>query len=351
MVLMSVLGRELSWIAPHVSKEIKGWRTLAEAIPDNRLRADALETLERERLNPEGAALFTALPRRRDLRLLRVLVAYQVALDFLDTISEQERADSLSYGLQLHRALVEALESPGDGISDYYAACPEQDDGGYLRALVEACRSGCAQLPGFLVVRRHATRAARELSVQVLNHQPEAQRTALLRSFARRELRGDGDTAWFERTAAASSTLGIYALLAMAVEPEVDGVEASAVDAAYHPWICLACTLLDCLVDQLDDERSGNHNYLTRYADPAKATDRIAEVVARSVCCSLKLHRGERHAVIVSAMVAMYLSKDVARRGTLKRSTRRIAASGGMLVRAQVPVLRVIRRAHGASSS
>jgi len=351
LALAGVMGREFGWVAPNVAKEIKEWRARAEAIPDERLRMEALETLDRERLNPEGAALFSALPRRRDLGLLRLLVAYQVALDFLDTISERAMANSLAHGMQMHRALVEALDPTGGCLSDYYAVRPEEDDGGYLRALVETCRSGCAELPGFLVVRGHATRAARELSVQVLNHQPEDLRTVLLQGFASRDLRPDPYTTWFERTAAASSTLGIYALLALAVEPQVDAAEAAAVDAAYHPWICLACTLLDCYVDQVDDARSGNHNYLSRYIDAASATDRLCWIVARSVERSLELERGERHAVIVSAMAAMYLSKDVARTVELRPSAGRIAASGGTLVRVQVPILRTMRRAHGVRSS
>jgi len=351
LALVGVLGREFGWVAPNVAKEIKEWRARAEAIPDERLRVEALETLDRERLNPEGAALFSALPRRRDLGLLRLLVAYQVALDFLDTVSERAMANSLAHGMQMHRALVEALEPAGARLSDYYAVCPDVDDGGYLRALVEACRSGCAELPGFLVVRAHATRAARELSVQVLNHQPEDQRTVLLRNFASRELRREPSTTWFEQTAAASSTLGIYALLALAVEPHVDPRQAAAVDAAYHPWICLACTLLDCYVDQVDDAHSGNHNYLSRYVDAASGTERLCGIVARSVERSLELERGDRHAVIVSAMVAMYLSKDVARTAVLAGSAERIAESGGTLVRVQVPILRIIRRAHGVSSS
>lgn len=342
--LAGVLGRELGWIAPNVATEIAGWRARAEAIPDERLRAEALETLKRERLNPEGAALFSALPRKRDLGLLRVLVAYQVALDYLDTVTERQGVDSLAHGMRMHQALVEALDPGGPEPSDYYAVRQEKD-GGYLRALVETCRRSCARFPGFMVVRPHAVRAARQLSVQVLNHQPESERTILLQRFAQREFDGGDETTWFEQAASASSTLGIYALLALAVERDVDPREVAAVDAAYQ-WICLACTLLDCFADQFDDMESGNHNYLSRYAGAERATDRLCAVVATSVERSLRLRRGERHAVIVSAMGAMYLSKDVARADPLRHSTIRIARSGGVLVRVQMPILRAMRRAH-----
>jgi tetraprenyl-beta-curcumene synthase len=349
VALAGVLGRELTWVAPSVATEIKTWRERAEAIPDDELRRDALDTLHRERLNPEGAALFTALPRRRNLVLLRVLVAFQVALDFLDTVSERPANDSLAHGMQMHQALIEALDPDGGRLTDYYALRPWQDDGGYLASLVQACRAGCAALPGFILVQPHATRAARRLSVQVLNHQPQGVRGRLLSRFADDELGDMADTAWFERTAAASSTLGLYALLALAGEDRVDPVCADEIDAAYHPWINLACTLMDCFVDQPDDAATGNHNYLSRYADAASGTDRLAAIVARSMYDAKALHRGERHAVIVGAMVAMYLSKDSADTAELRPAARRIASAGGMLVRSQLPILRVIRRLHGVS--
>jgi len=349
LALVAVLTRELTWVAPNVATELDLWRARAATIPDGSLRTDALATLQRDRLNPEGAALFTVLPRRRNHGLLRVLVAYQVALDFLDTISERPSSDSLAHGMQLHRALIEALEPGESTLSDYYALRPWQDDGGYLRALVETCRTGCAELPGYLVVRSHATQAARRLSVQVLNHQPEEDRALHLAAFAHDELDATPGTTWFERAAAASSTLGIYALLALAVDQAADAIETQAIDAAYHPWVCLACTLLDCFVDQQDDAEAGNHNYLNRYADRDVAAERLCTVVARSVGETARLQNGERHTVVTGAMVAMYLSKASVR-GDLQMTARRVASEGGALVQFQLPILRAIRWRHGVAN-
>ena len=53
--LVAVFGRELAWIAPQVAHEVRRWRALAEAIPDPALRADALLSLEHERLNKKTA--------------------------------------------------------------------------------------------------------------------------------------------------------------------------------------------------------------------------------------------------------------------------------------------------------
>ncbi len=149
--LTAATMHELSWGLRAVSREMRGWRRRARLIPDGPIREDALQTLERKRTHIVGAGLFSILPGRRDRRLLRVLVAYEIILEFLD--NAHERAAHQLNGRQLHRALVEALD-PSAPISDYYLHHPWKDDGGYLCALVEACREGCVSLPFYEDVRR-----------------------------------------------------------------------------------------------------------------------------------------------------------------------------------------------------
>src|SRR6267378_4196172 len=81
--------RELRWGLRDVSREVDRWRNLAAAIPDDALRQDALEAIDRKRANIDGAALFWTLPRARSPALLRVLVAYEILADFLDCTSEK----------------------------------------------------------------------------------------------------------------------------------------------------------------------------------------------------------------------------------------------------------------------
>lgn len=345
--LAAVYAREVAWVAPSVAAEVRRWRARAAAIPDPALREDALISLERERLNIEGAALYAVLPRRREPRLLRVLVAYQIALDYLDTLGERLVGEPHRTGVQLHRALVEALD-PGSPVSDYYRYLPwAADDGGYLRALVEACREGCRTLPGYERVREPAVRAGARFVVQVANHDPlPARRDAALVAWAAGQEPYGAGASWFELAAGASSTLGIHALLALATRPDPSPAAVAAVDAAYFPWVCAASTLLDSLVDRADDARTGSHNFLDHYADEATAERRLAEVIARSVAQSRRLGRGERHAVIVCGMVAMYLSKSSAAGPELRPAARRLLRAAGGLAALELPILRWLRRRH-----
>ncbi len=345
--LAAVYAREFVWVAPNVAREMRRWRSRAEAIPDPTLREDALVSLERERLNVEGAALFAVLPRRREAGLLRLLVAYQIVLDFLDTLSERTAGAPHRTGVQLHRALVEARD-PRLPLSDPYRHLPwVADDGGSLAALVATCRAECDALPGSACVREPAVRAAERFVVQVANHDPLPQRRdATLLAWAERQRPHGAGASWFELAAAASSTLGIHALLALATRRDPSPAAVAAVDAAYFPWVQAASTLLDSLVDRADDAISGSHNYLDHYADAATAERRIAQVVARSVAEARGLRCGERHAVIVCGMVAMYLSKESAD-PQLRAVARRLLRSAGGLAAIELPILRWLRRRHG----
>src|SRR5258707_13777310 len=122
-------------------------------------------------------------------------------------------------GLQLHYALLDAvdIERP---ISDYYRHHPWQDDGGYLQRLVRACRSDCATLPSYWVVRPLLMRAAALAQVQGLNHELDLRlREAVLRSWAGRKGGAEHELGWYETAGAASAWLTVLALMAVAAEP------------------------------------------------------------------------------------------------------------------------------------
>ncbi len=349
--LLAVSARELTWILPGVAREVRAWRDRAQRIPDPALRDDALVTLRRERLNTEGAALFAILPRRRSRTLLRLLATYQIMLDYLDSISERPSDDPLANGRQLHLALVEALD-PTEAISDYYLHHPTRGDGGYLRSLVRTCQSLCGSLVGFEEVRLRAQRAAQVATVQILNHDPDpGRRDRGLAAWAQREFPYETEASWFELTAAASSSLWILALLALAAEPATTTADLDAAERIYVPWVCAASTLLDAYVDQPDDAATGNHNYLLHYASSDVAIDRLAQIVFRSAWGARQLRRGTRHALIATGMVAMYLSKDAAREPALCDGTRVIARAAGSLPCVQLPIMRTMRRLHRLGSA
>jgi tetraprenyl-beta-curcumene synthase len=339
--------QQLLWGLHMVSSELRRWRSQAREIPDVPLREDALETLARKRPHIFGAGLFSILSSSRDPRLLRLLVAYEIILEYLD--NAHERAGERRNGHQLHLALVEALD-PSKPISDYYLHHPWKNDGGYLRGLVETCREGCISMSSYKHVRRGLLLGASRCGgVQSLNHEVgAAARVLALRGWCESQFPGEREESWWETTAAASSSLVVHALLATAAR----GRQAwEGVDEAYVPWICAVSTLLDSYVDEPWDVARGEHSYIGYYESPEDAQRRLSELIHRAAGEARGLPGGHRHAVITACMVAMYMSNERLREPAMRASTDRLIAAGGSLTRVLVPVLRAWRVTYAVRSA
>lgn len=328
---------------PLVRAELHAWKLRAAAIPDPVLRGHALDTLQGERFSAMGAALVATTADARSPHLVRLLVALQVAWDYIDTLAEQPCADPVANGVRLHGALLDALSAdPPRG--DYYRLNPQRDDGGYLAALVDACRSACAALPAWRHVAPTVHEEMKTAEIQYLNHGPGADREDRLRAWARTH--AAEDASWIELAAAASSSLGVLALLASAADPATTEAHVEALRSAYVPWVDALTALLDSLVDRPHDAAAGLLNWVSHYPSDAFAADRLAQIAARAVDRVRLLPRGERHVVIVVGMIAMHMSQQSAWLPGARPATRAVLhATDTPAMSAMLLLLRSWRRA------
>lgn len=339
--------RQLTWGLPEVAREVRQWRHLARAIPSAPIREDALNASAEQRSHIDGAALFAILPRRRNGSLLRLLVSYEIIWDFLDNFNERTATAGVANGLQLHQALVDAFG--GDrGISAFYKHSPLDDDAGYLHALTEACREMYTRLPSHSTTRSAAARESTRALVCAINHDPHPDRRdqALLR-WAMKELPSHHEAQWFELTAAASTNLTIFALLALAAMPACDRQLVAQTSQSYFPWISVLTAMLDSYVDQVEDAAVGAHSYLSHYPSPTAATERVCSLMCRGLKEAGLLTNAEKHVVIVSCMFAMYLTKRSAGKPPMRFTTHRLRRTGGHLTQLLMPLLALWRRAYG----
>lgn len=199
-------------------------------------------------------------------------------------------------------------------------------------------------------MRPFVLQGAARCALQAVNHDPvRRRREAALKRWAETEFPGEGSLRWFELTAAASAYLP-HPLLALACDPKLDVATVARTQAAYSPWVSLAIAMLDSYVDQAEDRRTTGHSYIAYYADEATAITRVSEIVRRAIRGVRTLPDGDRHAVVVAAMVAMYLSKSDARARGMRTSTRQLLQAGGCLsqcLEPQVRAWRLVRRGAG----
>jgi tetraprenyl-beta-curcumene synthase len=294
-------------IYPQVRQELRKWERQAHAIPDPVLRAQALQKLGAERMNPEAAAFFAVLaPRLTRARVVRLIVAFQLLYDYLDAVNET--GTHLANGLLLHRALFDVVQ-PESPTADYYQFnVPHKEDGGYARDLVTTCRD---VVPTLASARKLAPvlvlAVNRVCEAQSYNHAlaSEGER-GLMRWCA--SLSSDAKYLWWEVAAGGISCLGIHALFALSADPRSTMHEAELVDAAYFPPVCALSALLDSLSDHYADMGTANNSFTARYRDGTHAAERFAAIANEAGALITTLQNARRHAIILVGIVAFYLS-------------------------------------------
>jgi tetraprenyl-beta-curcumene synthase len=282
-------------------------------IPDPELRRLALETHHAKWCNVEGAAAFAILaPTAYRHAAIKALVTFQGAYDYADTLAEQPQEDPIANGRLLHRPLLIALDIAARH-PDYYAHSQASNDGGYLNALTDACRTAFNDLPSGALVREGVRGAAeRIVTYQSFNH--GGSRTyAKLARWAEDETPPASGLWWWETSAACASSLTALALLSAAADPGLTAGNVVAIERAYHPWAGALHTLLDSLVDWSEDELAGQPSLLDHYNSVAELTERMQTLVRRSRDAATALPHARRHAVLLTGMTGLYLAAPEAR--------------------------------------
>ncbi|HEX4805834.1 MAG TPA: DUF2600 family protein [Conexibacter sp.] len=328
-------------VFPLVRRETRRWAKCAEAIPDPVLRRIAIETQRDERGNYEGAGAFaTFVPLRRRAAVVRAVVAFQLAYDFADSLSEQPAADPVANCLSLHESLHAAL-SPGGPHARYYLHHGRRDDGGYLAALVDGCRQAVARLPSWEVVACPARAMARLLAeFQAGNHVDRLLVASHLTAFALRVPRRGEVLRWWEAAAGGASSLGVFALIAASARSHLTAHEAAAIDRAYLPWIGALHVLLDSLVDWPHDAPAGHHSLVAHYASRSEMASGMGAIADEAVRGARRLPGARQHELLLVAMAGLYLAQPTAALPHAQETTARVLNALGELA---WPVLLVHR--------
>ena len=291
-------------VYPCVRHEVHVWRRRARAIASPGLRAAALQNLDGERPNLEGAAAFaTFIARLHRRRVIRAQVAFQAAYDYADTLAEAPSHRQIENARQLHMALLVAVAAEARHY-DYYAHHTERDDSGYLIALTETTRASLIALPSYRAVSQ-ALRSGAARIVQYQAHIGEPQRLAAwIRAYAV----PDAALAWWEATAACGSSLAVFALMASAAKSKLAGGELASIERAYFPWIGALHTLLDSVIDHGADHAAGRPSLVDYYGSVHAMVERLTWLAVEARRQAQELSNGSDHSLILVGMVSLYLS-------------------------------------------
>jgi tetraprenyl-beta-curcumene synthase len=309
------MGSALTWsreyfgyVRPAVREALNTWHVHAAAIPHPVLRAQALSSLTSKHFHCEGGAIYAVPSRDPEGHLFRFIIPYQTLCDYLDTVTDRGPSQDPENLRLLHQSLWAAV-NPGCPTQDFYALHPHQDDGGYIARLIDATQHALVTLPGFEAVKPWIEQlVARYIDLQVLKHGPPTHRVSLLSHWAQAHHASSYHLSWWEFSAAAGSTLGIFALLNQAQEahPHPDRVEA--IFRLYFPWMGALHILLDYFVDQEEDRVGGDLNFVSYYDTTKDAIARMAWLCQRTQRNLAALDDAGFHRFVAQGLVGFYLS-------------------------------------------
>ncbi|MCY9674599.1 tetraprenyl-beta-curcumene synthase family protein, partial [Bacillus pumilus] len=126
------------------------------------------------------------------------------------------------------------------------------------------------------------------------------------------------------------STLGIFCLVAYALQPNFTEKQAKQIYESYFPYIQGLHILLDYLIDQEEDRLGGDLNFCSYYASHHEMMDRLQHFIEKADEQLKGIPHENFHKLINRGLLAVYLSdeKVTAQKEMNKLAKRLIRSSG-----------------------
>jgi len=315
---------------PGVQAELSRLTKRANQIEDRELHLQALSSLKSKAFHCYGGSVLALLgPRNRWQDLIILITAFQTISDYLDNLCDRVGICDQQAFYRLHDAML-AAATPGETPADYYDLYEGYREEGYLSYLVTRCQDIIASLPG----REHVHDQIRQLiqhytNLQALKHLSPDQRCAKLKGYINSQVENPPGFEWWEIAAATGSTLGMFALWAKAAHPDCDSSSVNQVFKAYFPWICGLHILLDYLIDQEEDMREGDLNFVSFYPRTEARWEALHTFTRQSLERAASLPQPGLHTLVVTGLLAMYLSDAKVRTQGYTGSARRLIQAAG----------------------
>ncbi|MCD9025653.1 tetraprenyl-beta-curcumene synthase family protein [Cohnella silvisoli] len=325
---ITLMRRVYKYILPEVRAELTRWRVTANAIPDVELRKQALDSMNAKQFHCEGGGVYAAANLEQRHVLIPLIVALQTISDYLDNLCDRSTSMDPDDFRLLHQSMLDAV-TPEAQTQNYYALRQEQDDGGYLHALVVQCRASIAELPSYELVQKHVRELVQLYAdLQVYKHIAHADREQELLSWWESHSPDYPQLKWNEFAAATGSTLGMFMLFLAASDSSLDAGQAQSIKESYFPSICGLHILLDYLIDQAEDKIGGDLNFCSYYSDEQMLNDRMEQMVQAARKSADELPFGHFHRMIVEGLVALYLSDPKVKDQQNVRKTAKLLMKG-----------------------
>lgn len=301
------LRRFLVHVVPLAKAALARLEHLADRIPDDELRAQALSSLRSKAYHVAGACvLATFLPSEAREHYVEIVAPLETIYDFLDCLCDRHPQTPREAFRQLHLALADALD-PEAPMQEYYLYGPRGDDGDYLATLVRRVRRALRRLSDHELLLPYAREAVHLYAeTQTYKHLPEGERERACIEWHGRERERRGDLSWWEFAAATGSQFQVYAPLYTLFCSEFERLR----DAyrAYFPAFSAIHVLLDSFIDQAEDREHRELNWVECYPSLAALRERLHVLARRAEDAFAQLPMPRAHVFVLRIMALFYLT-------------------------------------------
>lgn len=294
-------------IVPKAERALAQIRRLAEGIPDDRLREQALNSIRSKAYHVAGGCILaTFLATAAADHYVEIVAPLETIYDYLDNLCDRHPDVRVAAYPLLHRAIGDALD-PGARPGGYYDLGPSGDDGDYLVTLVRRVQRSLRRLAGHdLLLPLFAEAASLYADMQTFVHLPAGEREeACMTWYARRGARYGG-LEWYEFAAAAGSQFQVYAPLFMLFDDRREAIAAAF--GAYFPAVSALHVLLDSFIDQQEDRDSGDLNFVALYSSRERFYERAIYLARCAVQLFSSLPNPRDHRFVLRTMTLFYLT-------------------------------------------
>ncbi|NGP44226.1 tetraprenyl-beta-curcumene synthase family protein [Bacillaceae bacterium SIJ1] len=318
-------------VFPEVHNQLKEWKARAATIPDDELREQALKSIDHKTFHCEGGAVYALLSGKAHFKeCVKFIVAYQTISDYLDNLCDRSTSlDPVDFEA-LHESMAHAL-TPGAVPVNYYRHRTEQNDEGYLQALVETCQGVLARLPAYDLIADHLlTLEGYYADLQIHKHVKKEEREERLIRWFEAHRHTVPEMTWYEFSACAGSTLGIFCLASYAFHSSFTKEDAGQIYQGYFPYVQGLHILLDYFIDQEEDRMEGDLNFCEYYESRESMIQRFEHFVTKADDHLRGIPNEKFHRLVNRGLLGLYLSDDKVNETKLsKKIARSIRQLGG----------------------
>jgi tetraprenyl-beta-curcumene synthase len=317
-------------VFPTVSRLLKEWKRKAEMIPDPELRRQALASIRDKTFHCEGGAILTLLAGEHRKKAIEFVVAYQTISDYLDNLCDRSTSLAEEDFRALHESMFHAL-SPGSKPTNYYRYRNEKDDGGYLANLVLSCQEVLSGIKAYPNIAADLIGLAQiYCDLQVHKHVVVQEREPRLISWFGEYESILPDITWYEFSACAGSTLGIFCLISYALQGDFTKESAAVIKKGYFPWLQGLHILLDYFIDQEEDKLEGDLNFCSYYQNDQHMLERMVYFARNADESCARLPNSRFHRLIQRGLLGIYLAdRKVSDCPVIKRMAAKLVKVGG----------------------